>query len=207
MGVFVSTNVMMAKLGVHYGLPDKDAAQAAKIIAEYARLMSGYSDNELSAAADLVLKRHRYRTWPSIAECIAALEDYRRSVHEKNAPEVARQFAYPEWSKGRIAKADEMVNCAMGQRAASEGWVLGLHDFCRNHERLPAESEIPAIIEGARFVDDFLAGMVDRHDIGLRVPPGPELQMDAATRARLTRLAETMLAKREAISRKIWGPA
>jgi hypothetical protein len=197
------TNVMLAKLGVHYGSPDKDAAQAKKIFSEYARLMTQYSDHELSEAADLVLKRHRYRTWPSIAECISALEDYRRSVHEKTAPEVARKVSYPEWSQDRIANADRLVNCGLGRRAAAEGWVLGLHDFCRNHERLPTEREIPAIIAGARFVDRFLAGAVNRHDLDLPVPPGPALQMDAATRAKWRALAESMLAKRDAIGRKI----
>jgi hypothetical protein len=201
------TNPMMAKLAVHYGLPDKDAKHAEKVAAEYARLMSQYSDHELREAADLVLTRHRYRTWPSVAECISALEDYRRGVREKNAPEVARKTSYPEWSSERIAKADNIVNCALGRRAAAEGWVLSLHDFARKHERLPTEREIPTLIQAARFVDRFLAEKINRYDLDLPVPPGPELQMSPEMQAKHRAMAKSFIARREAISRKIMEAA
>jgi hypothetical protein len=202
------TNVMMAKLGVHFGMPDKDTRHARKIITEYARLMVNYSDNELSEAADIVLRRHRFRTWPSIAECIKALEDYRASVHEKTAPEMDRRLnAYPEWSKERIEKADHLIKCDLGRKAAQEGWIHGLHDFCRNHDRLPKDHEIQKIMQSARFIDRFMAGETDRCDLDL--PPNSDgeisLQMNRATMGMLRTLGNSLLAKREKLREEVLG--
>lgn len=185
------TNVLLGKLSLLYGSPSKDAAEAQAIISEYARLMNKYSDAELDAAADNIIKTRKFKSWPTIGDCIAALEDYRAKMHEENAPERKKEIPYPEWSKERIAEADRMIRCEMGETAAREGWVLGLHDFCRNHRRLPKPNEIAKLMDGARYADLCAAGVVD---MGLLHEP-------------LQKMAHSFLAKRERHARNVLGDA
>ena len=41
------------------------------------------------------------------------------------------------WSKPRIEKADELINSDIGRRAANEGWIIALHDYCRERCDIP----------------------------------------------------------------------
>jgi hypothetical protein len=203
---------MLVQLGLHFGLIDpKDHQRSRDLMAEYSRLMAQYTDHELEAAADIVIARHRFRTWPTVAECIAALEDHRASVRAAaRQPEHERAVhPYPAWSRERIAKAGQLINCDLGRKAAREGWILSLHDFCRNHERLPMDREIPALMAAARFVDRFMANAVDRRDLDLPYASedGAGFRMDLGTQANLHKLGQTMLDERAKLAAQIGDAA
>lgn len=97
----MSSNTLLARLQTLYGAPDTD--DPAAYIAEYARLLAKYSAKELAEAGDIVIGRNRYKTWPTIGDCIAACED----VRERTAGRVPRKFTetHPEWSPARANRA------------------------------------------------------------------------------------------------------
>jgi hypothetical protein len=70
-------NIMLARLWRLYGMPD--TPDPAGYIDEFARQVRGFSDVELHAATDhIVRKRDRIkRTWPTIGECLGACENAR----------------------------------------------------------------------------------------------------------------------------------
>lgn len=110
-----------------------------------AESLMGYSEEVLSLAADKIKEGHKYRTFPQVADCIAACKAARDELHGrvlKNAPPVE---AYPEWTKERQAWANKVLCSSRGLRyaepAAEEGWVLALWDFIREKERLPNDNE------------------------------------------------------------------
>lgn len=140
-------------------VPDK-----IKFMAEYARILAGYSKDELSEATDRILRLRRYKTWPSIAECVGACEDAREAKrHRHPAPNKVDTSA---WSDAATQWADNECKCDDGRVAAEEGWMQGLHEFLRhqyakNERRWPNQSELAHIKKTARFVDDCAAGEAD----------------------------------------------
>ena len=201
------SNKMLAKFGLMYGSPSRDPQEAKAIISEYARLMVQYSEPELEGAADKLIRTRKFRNWPTIAECIEALEDHRAEVYAKNAPELQiARHPYPEWDRAAFAAADKLIQSVMGRQAAQEGWILGLHDYCRKHSKLPGPWEIGTMKEAANCVERGAAGVFPD------LPP-----MDDAAMARrqalflmpihetLKTLAGTMLTKRETLSRIALG--
>lgn len=206
------TNLLLGKLGLLYGSPSKDAAEAQAIVSEYARLMNKYSDSELEAAGDKIARTRKFKSWPTIGDCIAALEDYRAEAYEKNAPERKTAIPHPEWSKARIAEADRMIQCEMGEKAAREGWVLSLHDFCREKQRMPKQSEIPALMDAARYVDRCAAGIgmenpvpvMPYQALGRRDDP---VEMIGPLNQMLVRMAHTFIDKREKLAKQVLGEA
>lgn len=209
------TNKLLSRLGLMYGPPVKDPHGAEEFIAEYARLMGQYSDAELEAAADKIIKTRKFKSWPTIAECIAVLEDHRADAHERNAPERRTETKYPEWSDAAFKVADRLIDCEMGRTAAREGWVLGLHDYCRKHRKLPSVYEVGAMKESARFVDRVAAGVNLADLVGLteeqkafrrKKPKKDQLAYDVLD-AKLTKMASTFLEKRERLARQVLGAA
>jgi len=124
-------NRLMTRMCLMYGPPETHDDQAW--FAEMDRLVKSYSDRELDRAADLVLRSHRGRGFPSVSEMLTACEDAR----EQFSPPPRIDPAYPEWSKARIAEADRLIQCDMGRAAARDGWISVLHSFVRENGRLP----------------------------------------------------------------------
>lgn len=77
-------NPLLARLMGVYGRP-KETEDVNAFMAEYARAMRGYVDSELNEAADLLLAKRKYKTWPSIAECVEAVEDVRLKRRSQTA--------------------------------------------------------------------------------------------------------------------------
>ncbi len=44
-------------------------------IEEYVKALGGFEEDVLNEAMDLIVKRHRYLRWPSIPECLEAIDD------------------------------------------------------------------------------------------------------------------------------------
>ena len=162
----IRTNKMLARLGLMYGPPSKDPQEAIALIGEFARLMHGYSDNELEIAADRLIKTRKFKTWPTVGECIESLEDHRTEVYERTRPERRLDETYPEWSKEAIAWADKRITGVLGKQAAKSGWGLGLHRFyatafaMRKPDAEPTDRQVAKMMEAAKFADRCVAGEI-----------------------------------------------
>lgn len=86
------------------------------------------------------------------------------------------------WSEKDIAIADKLIVGPLGREAAANGWILGLHDFCRHNHRLPSENEKGRVIlESSEFDEAFADCCAGR---------------GGAAGEALKRLGESMLARR-----------
>jgi len=126
---------MLARLGVIYGQPDSPDPVA--YLEEMSRMLSRYSESVLDQAADLVLKTHRGRNWPTPAECIRACEDVLETERAKEARKAGTVENYPEWSVTAIERANTLIQSPLGRQATREGWIIPLWDYCRHAGKLP----------------------------------------------------------------------
>lgn len=55
-----------------YGPPD--AFDVPRFVAEYTQALSGNEPSLLKDAADRIIRQHKYRNWPTIGECLEAVE-------------------------------------------------------------------------------------------------------------------------------------
>jgi hypothetical protein len=147
---------------------------------EYARLLHRYSRAILEGAKDRIYRSHppgRGQRWPSIPDIVDACEDEKAStwVRAGVAAEkvVASSWLERErkrkedeaaWSLEAFLEANQLMQSNLGRLAASQGWILGLHDFCRRHCRLPdlvKEADVIAEMKAsAKCVDDVLDGTI-----------------------------------------------
>lgn len=110
------TNRMLARLLTVYGTP-KETNDATAFMGEYARQMRGFVDSELDEAADVLLAKRKYKTWPTIAECLEALEDVRRRATTKRLAEAYQtQVANPDNQAPRPGHFQEKKLSAKEQR-------------------------------------------------------------------------------------------
>ena len=187
------TNKLLARLGLLYGPPSKDGREAVALITEYARLMQQYSETELDAAADRIARTRKFKTWPTIGECIEALEDNRSEAYERTAPERWTGIPHPEWSKAAIAFADQAIDSDAGRAAARQGWLLALHGYYRRSfaNRLlatpPSPAQVASMMASAKYVERCSRG---------------EVQM-GAVHDELLKLAKSMRAKEAKLSERV----
>ena len=120
------------------GMQDEDFFGA------YHRGLARFSAEALELAAEQMLATREKRTFPLPAECLAMCRDAQDEISLRDEGSLARRPAsdrYPEWSPERVAAADRMMSSEIGRLAASEGWIIHLHDWCRENSRLPTGSE------------------------------------------------------------------
>jgi hypothetical protein len=88
--------------------------------------------------------------------------------------------------------AHELIQCALGRRAAREGWALTLRDFIAKEGRLPADGEIKKLITiRDKFQEDLIA-CIDGNG-GLFGAP-------------LAKLGRSMAKREYEIAQKVLGP-
>lgn len=180
------SNSLLNRLAVIYGAPDSEDPGA--YLGEVAKLLSGFSEAELSKAGDALLSSHRGRQWPTPAQCVEACQNAKEAGSTPRAPEGPR---HPEWSREARAVADRLVVSDMGRIAADEGWALALHDFCRVARRLPNATEQHRLKRTAKAFDEAYAECC-RGEGGL-------------LGASLRNLGESMLQRRERYAGKAYG--
>ena len=92
-----------------YGEPQ--TTDLAKFVADYERELAGIDQGILREASDILVRKHVYRIWPTIAECLSAVRDasyWRERANEIKAsakPEPERK----EPPKASIARVDQMI--------------------------------------------------------------------------------------------------
>lgn len=176
------SNPLLTRLMVLYDPPDTGDLTAW--MTEVARLIEGYSDRDLDRAFDLICAGHRGRGFPTVSEIIGGCAEARAAASPAKPVEPPTD---PRWSAEAFRIADEMIQCELGRQAARDGWCLGLHEFIRVHRRLPRSWEAGEIIATSRLIDRIAAGAERGHPING------------------AKLAASMIAKREAMARKILG--
>lgn len=65
-------STIIGRLLTLYGEPKTENVEG--YLTEYAERLKGYSDTELEAAADDLIGRQMFRSWPTIAECVKACD-------------------------------------------------------------------------------------------------------------------------------------
>lgn len=102
-----------------------------------------FEDIDLQEAVGWICRNRTRRTFPTIAECVAAVT----AVREVRLPpaEPRRQGdAASEWLEGQ-KRAREVCRGPLVREAFDGGWFGGLWDFCAENHRMPNRSEIPRI--------------------------------------------------------------
>lgn len=90
-------------------------------------------------------RTRKYRTFPSIAECVASCEAAAGQASAPRAPEKPKPWRDPD----REAYAARLCRCALGERAERQGWLPGLLEFAYDNERLPEPLEEAGIADKA----------------------------------------------------------
>jgi hypothetical protein len=99
------TNSMLGRLGVVYGVPD--SPNPKEFLNEYSRLLQQYTDSELQGAADQLLAQRKFKTWPTIAECIGACEDVRAGLRTRIWAEREAHRKKPETGPAQPSFAEQ----------------------------------------------------------------------------------------------------
>ena len=116
----IPANTMLARLITVYGLP-KEAENANAFMAEYTRHLDKYVTSELEEASDRLLAKRKYKTWPTIRECLDALEDVRRCrvnkmLAAKMEAKAKAVFQPKQYTAAEQREAERFVDdCAAGK--------------------------------------------------------------------------------------------
>lgn len=152
-------NKLIIPLREQFTLP-RQCEDEARFFATYVNLLKGQPDDALSAAAASIMATRIMRTFPLPAECLAACREASETAVKAAPKPVARQL--DEWSAERAALADELICCDMGRTAAREGWIIGMHDFCREAGRAPDIHEAREIRRVCAALNADVAGLGER---------------------------------------------
>ena len=129
-----------------FGEPNlPENADKTTIYGAYARALSQYDGEVLQRAADAMLAVRSQRKFPLLAECLDACRSAQNEIaseakRENDDRRQAAKSSNPS-SPERVKQAERMMNSDVGRRAAEEGWIVSLHDFCREQGRLPNKFE------------------------------------------------------------------
>lgn len=134
--------------------PDPDG-----FLVEFAQCLSGCEATALRKAADTLIRRSTF--WPKPAEVLELVSEI---LAERDRLRVGALpvVSFPQ----QMRDANKMIQCPLGERAAAEGWIRGLWDFCRIRGRLPGDYEIGSLITSSRRHDETVADLA-RNPTGL----------------------------------------
>ncbi len=159
------------------------------------RNLSGYKAEVLDAAAQYLIDNRTDRRFPLPADCRKACnEASRRLQSERPTLQTETEPKFGEFSDARIKLADDLVaRSSIAKEAARDGWVLVLHDFCREHGMLPVGSQITDCKAAAKRFERT-------YELCIRGEAGFANQS-------LLALAEGMIARREELAARVLGRA
>jgi len=137
-----------------YPLPKHANTNSEKFFGVYVQMLGSFGDDVLSAAAADIMANRTARTFPLPAECNAvckhAVDTVKYGKHEPSKDgnrheHLPFEQRYPDWSERRISAANALVCCQIGREALAEKWIVSLHDFCRENQRLPDRHEMAVV--------------------------------------------------------------
>lgn len=140
-------------------------------------LLSPYEDDVLLEAANTIIRTRDPdkdgTMFPKPVECIAACDKAKDLKRVRSTPLLESQDAIRRraernqaWSAERVEFATELCeSTAIGRRAAKEGWVLQLHDFCRENMRLPTtDAEVDVLVRSSANFRNLVARLTEDTD-------------------------------------------
>lgn len=74
----MSSNPLVKRLAILFGEPKTE--DPVGFLFEYANAFKGTPRDILDAAADVIIKQRKYRAWPTVAECLDAIDAAKRQI-------------------------------------------------------------------------------------------------------------------------------
>jgi len=74
----VSSNPLVKRLAILFGEPKTE--DPVGFLAEYANAFRGTPRDVLDVAADVIIKQRKFRAWPTVAECLDAIDAAKKQV-------------------------------------------------------------------------------------------------------------------------------
>lgn len=130
---------------------------AVAFYGEFERALRGLEREALEAGLDWYRLNHRRTAWPLPAEALEVCRREARRLH--NSRVVVADRPIPEDRRMEVAK--RLIHSDMGRRAADEGWIIGLYDFCERELRLPGPEEEARLVSAGRALAARMASYGD----------------------------------------------
>ncbi len=168
-----------------------DDAREALWLRTMQDMLNGWDGKILVEAANKIIRERnpaKHGTmFPKPHECLEVIrdlaEDGQRHQLRLEGPRA------DDWSNDRLELAFDLVNGELGKRAAREGWISQLYNFCRKEMRLPKSSEIAVCIEQFELLEQAIAAF----------NAGPRAGLNGAICA----MADTVLTKRAELRERV----
>jgi hypothetical protein len=77
----VASNILVKRLAIIFGEPKTEDPEG--FLFEYANAFKGIPTHILDSAADVIIKQRKYRSWPTVAECLEAVDMAQRQTVAK----------------------------------------------------------------------------------------------------------------------------
>lgn len=77
----MASNILVKRLAIIFGEPKTEDPEG--FLSEYANATRGVEKDILNAAADVIIKQRKFRTWPTVAECLDAIDLAKKMVVSK----------------------------------------------------------------------------------------------------------------------------
>jgi hypothetical protein len=77
----MSSNPLVKRLAIVFGEPKTE--DPAGFLGEYASAFKGTPKDTLDVAADVIIKQRKYRNWPTVAECLEAIDAAKKQIVAK----------------------------------------------------------------------------------------------------------------------------
>lgn len=121
--------------------------------ADLADAIGQFSTPVLQEAAKRIIRQRVYAKWPSVAECLDAVQ-----AVSQEAREAQRTYAneVPDGYRVTDEQAKRMLLCEEGYAAALEGYHVRIFDHIREHGKFPDQRALRQIVTDFRsptFVD------------------------------------------------------
>lgn len=159
------------------------------------RNLKVYSASVLKRACQRIIDTRKDKYFPLPSECKTRCDEIEKiDKLDERRPLDPRSTDNPKsgTSDWQFKLADELIMCGIGRRAAQEGWILSLHDFCRLNGRIPTQDhEIRKCIDAARGFDRAYEAVLNGEGGVLAKP--------------LEGLGDAMLARREKLRAMVLG--
>ena len=155
-------------VGLHFPRPkfSDDEVMEGAWMASMTRALSGYDDDVLGEAAQKMLStrvpKKDGKFFPVPAECSAVCDDILYWRQKVQTPLLAPPNP-DTWSDERLSLAFDLCKGELGRRAAREGWIGSLFEYCRKNMEIPRTSEqIAGCIAVERELRGFSKECTDR---------------------------------------------
>ena len=149
-------------VGLHFPRPkfEDDETMGAAWTASMTRTLGGYSDDVLLEAAQRILGTRNPKKdgkfFPVPSECSAVCDQVALLKSRTSSTPLLAGPSANEWSEERQRLALDLMKGPLGAKAAREGWMVTLYDFCRVNMRLPTEKEAAQYRESGRGFEEKL---------------------------------------------------